>query len=122
MGVMGYWAVLRTVLAQSHEELAGASFQTLVQTGNSFMKATGSEWHFFRAEELRRCCEQCGLTTLVMAGCEGLSTGMVDATNAVGGEEARWHRWVELVLQTSTEPSLVEMSEHILHIGRVDKV
>ena len=122
VGVMGYWAVLRTVLAQSCEELAETSFQTLVQTGNSFMQATGSVWHFFRAEELRRCCEQCGLTTLIMAGCEGLSTGLVEATNAVGGREAQWHRWVELVLQTSAEPSLVDMSEHILHIGRADKV
>lgn len=122
VGVMGYWAVLRTICTGFREELAEVSFQTLLQRGDSFMKVTDSVWHFFRAEELRQCMEQCGVTTLTMVGCEGLSAGMVEATNAVRGDEAQWQRWVDLVVKTSTEPSLVDLSEHILHIGRADKV
>ena len=56
-----------------------------------------------------------------MAGCEGLSTGLPEATNRLGEDEAKWRRWVELVLETSAEPAVVDMAEHILYVGRVSK-
>jgi hypothetical protein len=54
---------------------------------------------------------------LAMAGCEGLSTGLAEATNLLGQDEAKWDRWVELVVETSSEPAVVDMAEHILYIG-----
>jgi hypothetical protein len=54
-----------------------------------------------------------------MVGCEGLSTGLSTATNKMAEDPAKWKRWVELVLETATEPAIVDMAAHILYIGRV---
>ena len=54
-----------------------------------------------------------------MAGCEELSTGIPEATNAIVQDEAKWKQWVELVLETSAEPAVVDMADHILYVGRV---
>ena len=118
VSVMGYLAVLRTILTRFSDELADPSFQTLVECGD-ILGNTGTPWHFFRAEELRQLAESCGLITLEMAGCEGLSTGLAEATNLLGQHEARWKVWQELVLKTSTEPPVVDLTEHILYIGQV---
>ena len=78
-----------------------------------------SLWHFFRASELQQLAESCGLTTLEIVGCEGLSTGLPVATNTVAEDPTKWERWIELVLDTATEPAVVDMAAHILYIGRV---
>ena len=57
----------------------------------------GSLWHFFRASELQQLAESCGLITLEMVGCEGLSTGLSAATNTVAEDPTKWELWVELV-------------------------
>jgi len=120
VSVMGHLAVLRTVLIKFSDELLDSSFQTLIKKGDT-IGSTGSIWHFFRAEELRKLAESCGLTTIEMAGCEGLSTGLKEATNLVAQDEAKWERWVNLALETSAEPAVVDMSEHILYVGRTSK-
>jgi hypothetical protein len=84
--------------------------------GDSLVR--GEVWHFFRAEELRQLAESCGLATVEMVGCEGLSTGLPEATNTVAGDPTKWERWVELILTTSAEPAIVDMAEHILYIGQ----
>jgi hypothetical protein len=104
----------------SRPQLVMPCFETLVEQGNT-PGSTKTMWHFFRADELRRYAEQCGLITLEMAGCEGLSTCLAEATNILGQEEAKWQRWEELVIKTSAEPSILDMAEHILYIGRVVK-
>jgi SAM-dependent methyltransferase len=121
IGVGGYLAVLRTILAEFSDELLPPSFQTLVQTGDDLVGVTGTVWHFFRADELRRCAEGCGLQTLALAGCQGLSAGLVEATNAIAQDEAKWRRWTELVIQTSAEAAVADMAEHILYVGRAVK-
>ncbi|MDY6877664.1 MAG: class I SAM-dependent methyltransferase [Chloroflexota bacterium] len=121
VSVMGLLAVLRTILVRFSNELVGPSFQTLVKQGDT-LGTTGTVWHFFRADELRKLAESCGLTTIEMAGCEGLSTGLAKATNLLGQDEVKWRRWVNLVLETSAEPAVVDMAEHILYIGRAPKI
>jgi ubiquinone/menaquinone biosynthesis C-methylase UbiE len=117
VSVMGYLAMLRTVLRQASHELVDSSYQELMSQGNNLVGR--DVWHFFRADEFRELAESCGLTTLKLAGCEGLSTGLSEATNRLG--EDKWRRWVELVLETSAEPAVVDMAEHILYVGRVSK-
>jgi hypothetical protein len=74
-------------------------------------------WHFFRANELKQSAEKCGLKTLEMVGCEGLSTGLAEATNAIRQDEMKWQAWLDALLRTSTEPAVVDMAEHISYIG-----
>jgi len=122
LSVMGRLAVLRTILADFSDELLDASLEKLVEQGDSFVKVTGTEWHFFRADELRALAESCGLVTIEMAGCQGLSSNLVEATNRAAEDEAKWERWKELVIETSTEPALVDVSEHMLYIGRAPAI
>jgi hypothetical protein len=66
----------------------------------------------------RRAMEPCGLTTLDLAGCEGPSTGLEKATNALGRDAEKWNRWVDLVLRTCNQPAVVDMAGHMLYAGR----
>jgi S-adenosylmethionine-dependent methyltransferase len=115
ISVGGYFAALRTVLAKCRDELGTTAFQTMTAQGNSPVR--GVLWHFFRANELKQSAEKCGLKTLEMVGCEGLSTGLAEATNAIHQDETKWQAWLDALLRTSTEPAVVDMAEHILYIG-----
>ena len=119
IAVMGYLAMLRTVLSRVSQELTMPRYWNLIKEGKGNNLVQDSLWHFFRASELQQLAESCGLTTLEMVGCEGLSTGLSAATNAVAEDPAKWERWIELVLDTATEPAIVDMAAHILYIGRV---
>ena len=81
LGVRGFLAVLRTVLSRSSNTLVDESFKELVKHGDISIGSV--KGHFFRAQEVRTLAESCGLDTLEMAGCEGLSTGLWEATNAL---------------------------------------
>jgi SAM-dependent methyltransferase len=113
---MGYLAMLRTVLAQHSDDLLDPLCQALWPMGNVLVN--GMTWHFFRAAELRALGESAGLETLTMAGCQGLSTGMAEAANALRQDGNKWARWLELIVQTCEEPAVVDMAEHILYLGR----
>lgn len=115
ISVVGHLAALRTILAKCRDELGTVAFETMVAQGDSLVG--GVWWHFFRADELKQCAEECELKTLEMVGCEGLSTGLAEATNAIGQDEAKWQAWLDVVLRTSTEPAVVDMAGHILYIG-----
>ena len=119
ISVMGYLAMLRTVLSRVSEELIIPQYWELITEGKGNNLVQDNLWHFFRASELQKLAEACGLTTLEMVGCEGLSTGLAEATNTVAEDPAKWERWIELVLETATEPAIVDMAAHILYIGQV---
>ena len=119
IAVVGYLAMLRTVLSRVSEELITPRYWELIREGKGNNIVGDTLWHFFRASELQQLAESCGLTTLEMVGCEGLSTGLPEATNRVAKDPTKWERWVELVLETATEPAIVDMAAHILYIGRV---
>ena len=117
IAVRGYLAVLRTILDRFSGDLLKPLFETLLKNGDT--DVGGVPCHFFRADEIRKQAECCGLETIEMAGCEGLSSGMIEATNLIGQDAAKWERWTDLIAQTSAEPAVVDMAEHILYIGRV---
>ena len=119
IAVMGYLAMLRTVLSRVSQELIMPQYWELIREGKGNNLVQDSLWHFFRASELQQLAKSCGLTTLEMVGCEGLSTGLAAATNTVAEDTTKWERWVELVLETATEPAIVDLAAHILYIGRV---
>ena len=74
--------------------------------------------HFFRSHEIRELAEAAGLETLEMSGCEGLSTGYEEETNELARSQEAWDRWVSLVLDTATDPTIVDGAGHILYIGQ----
>jgi SAM-dependent methyltransferase len=117
ISVVGRLAALRTVMTRFSDELLGSSLDPFAERGDA-PGSTGTTWHFFRGDELRRAAEGCGLTTLRMVGCEGLSTGLSEATNSLARNESKWQRWTDLILKTSVEPAVVDLAEHILYVGR----
>ncbi len=116
----GYLALPRTLLKIANDYFLDPVFAAFIETGD--IPIQGHTCHFFRADELRQLTESCGLTTVEMAGCEGLATSLSEATNLLAQDEAKWKRWVALVLETSAEPAVVDMAEHILHIGRAPQL
>jgi SAM-dependent methyltransferase len=116
ISVGGHLAALRTILLRCADELGTAAFAVLMTQGNALVG--GMWWHFFRAGELRQCAEDGGLEILEMVGCEGLSTGLAEATNAIGRDREKWQSWLDAILSTATVPAVVDVAEHILCIGR----
>jgi hypothetical protein len=115
---VGRLAVMRWMLNNTSDDLIRPEFETFLQDGN-IEGATRSTWHFYRAAELRALGEASGLETVEMRGCQGISASLGEATNQLA--EARpdlWKVWHGLVMQTSGDPTLVDISEHILWIGR----
>ena len=106
IAVVGYLAMLRTVLSRFSYELITPPYSELIKEGKGNNLVGDSLWHFFRASELQQLAELCGLTTLEMVGCEGLSTGLPEATNTVAEDPAKWERWVELVWKRQQNPLL----------------
>lgn len=114
---VGYFAVLRTILMEFSHEMLWPSWYNFLQTHDS-EGPTHTDWHWFTAADLRGLAQSCGLNTLMMAGCQGLSVSLSDATNRLAEEPEKWQRWLDVLLQTSTDPAVVEMSEHLLYIGQ----
>jgi ubiquinone/menaquinone biosynthesis C-methylase UbiE len=116
LSVRGYLAVLRAILRVDSKSLTDGSLEQLRMSGNTTVG--GQLCHFFRAKELRELAEAQGLEIILMAGAEGLSEGLPEATNVVFEDQEKWERWTQLVLETSTDPTVVDMSGHMLYIGR----
>ncbi|MDP2860080.1 MAG: class I SAM-dependent methyltransferase [Bacillota bacterium] len=116
ISVIGYLAMLRSVLLDFSFELLDPAYVRLRPRGDALMK--GNVTHFFRARELEDLCRDAGLLRLDLAGCEGLSSNLEEATNRLAEDPAKWRAWLDLVLETASDPAVADMSEHILYVGR----
>jgi SAM-dependent methyltransferase len=118
--VMGYFAVLRTLLCRDPGSLGSSERKALLGKGDHVHHEGGyCDCHFFRPEELRELAEQAGLKTVELRALEGLSSNLSEATNALREEDdGRWEAWLEVLDATCREPSVVATSEHFLYVGR----
>jgi SAM-dependent methyltransferase len=113
---IGYLALLREIMMHFSDSLIRPEIVELLRQSKDY--CAGMLWHFFRADELRALAETCGLTTVEMIGCQGLSAGLSEATNRLHDDPARWAQWMAFLTETASEPAVVDMAEHILYIGR----
>ncbi|MHA1581909.1 MAG: hypothetical protein ACTSYM_05400 [Candidatus Baldrarchaeia archaeon] len=67
---------------------------------------------------MKQLFESKGVETVDMAACEGLSAHLQEETNELYEDKEKWERWVEIILQTCNDPSIIGVSEHILYVGR----
>jgi hypothetical protein len=72
---------------------------------------------FCTPQELKELAESHGIRTIEMAACEGLSSHHREDTERLSRNPDAWRIWMELVLKTSNDPSIVGSSEHFLYIG-----
>ncbi|MFH0908943.1 MAG: class I SAM-dependent methyltransferase [bacterium] len=116
LGTRGYLAALQTMVRLGGGNLCDHTISEFKLTGNC--ACAGLPHHFFRADELGTLAEQHGLQTLLMAGGEGLSSAIPEATNAIAADPEKWRIWVRTVMETSTEPAVVDTSSHMVYLGK----
>lgn len=130
VSVISQYGVLRTVAQRLQHILTDPTFEELLSKGvyNSQVfhpsepKGAFTDAYFFLPNELRELFENQGVQTLDMATCEGLSSHLQEQTNALYSDPAKWNRWLQIILKTCNDPSLLGLSEHFLYVGRREKV
>jgi len=126
VSVINRYGVFRTILQRLPYELTDPAHQETFTEGlhhahyvNPLELEGGfTDAYFFLPNELKELFEKNGVQTLEMATCEGLSSHMQEATNAVYNDPAKWNRWLEILLRTCTDPCILGLGEHLLFIGR----
>jgi ubiquinone/menaquinone biosynthesis C-methylase UbiE len=124
VSVIGYYGVLRTVLQRLPHEFLDPSHKEM------FLKGVHrAEWHqhetdrsfpdayFFHPKDLEKLFVSRNVRTLEMATCEGLSGHLQEATNEIFGDKQKWDFWVEILLKTCTDPTILGIGEHFIYIG-----
>lgn len=74
--------------------------------------------HWFMPEELQTLFESKGAKTVTLAGLEGLSSHHRKETNRLHKDLEKWKMWTEILLKTSSHPSVVGTSEHFMLVCR----
>jgi len=77
-----------------------------------------TEAYFAHPLELRRWYEEAGAETIGMAAQEGISGGLREQCRRLAADPAAWQNWVQIVLATCEDPTILGASEHTLYVGR----
>jgi ubiquinone/menaquinone biosynthesis C-methylase UbiE len=126
VSVINRYGVFRTVLQRYPYNLTEPTHREMFEKG-----IHRAEWHkdlpedkgfmdayFFHPNELKQLFENKGVETVDMVACEGLSAHLQEETNKIYENKEKWKRWVQIILQTCNDPTIIGVSEHILYIGR----
>jgi len=122
ISVLGRLGVLKTILLEFREEMRYCRHHLEVGdyvpgiTGRGFTAA-----HWFLPEELQELFEKQNVETLDLAGLEGLSSHLEEATNELHKDKEKWKMWINIIIKTCNRPSVVGTAEHILYVGRKRK-
>lgn len=77
-----------------------------------------TEAYFAHPLELRRWYEEAGAETIALAAQEGLAGGLREQCRRLAADPAAWCNWVQIVLTTCEDPTILGGSEHTLYVGR----
>jgi len=120
ISVIGYLAVLKTILVRFPSDLIRPEKSQVFANGDNIYTGGFCDAHFFKPEELRQLAESVGLKTSEMCALEGLSSNLRDATNQLANSsDGRWERWLAVLDETMYDPAVVAISEHFMYVGRV---
>jgi len=117
--VIGRLGVLKTILIEAPDVMKYCEHH--LEVGDYVPGQTGKEFtaaHWFFSKELQELFEKHNVETLDMAGLEGLSSHLEEATNKLYKDKEKWNMWIDIILKTCNYPSIVETAEHILYVGR----
>ena len=125
ISAISFYGVLRTVLQRLPHEFLYPSHKEM------FLKGVHrAEWHehetkqsfpdayFFHPRNLEKLFKSYNVRTLEMATCEGLSCHLQEATNEIYEDKQKWDFWIEILLRTCTDPTILGTGEHFVYIGR----
>jgi len=126
VSVINRYGVFRTILQRLPDELSDPSHEETFSEGVHHAHYTHpsklgegfTDAYFFFPNDLRKLFERKGVQTLDMATCEGLSSHLQEATNAIYSDPPKWKSWLKIVLQSCNDPCLLGLGEHLLYVGR----
>jgi ubiquinone/menaquinone biosynthesis C-methylase UbiE len=127
ISVIGLYGVFRTVLQELPYELTDQSHEELFTKGvHRYHTHTHGhkgehgfpDAYFWHPKHLREFLENKGVETMEMATCEGLSSHLQRASNKLYRDKEKWAKWMQLLLETCTDPTLLSMGEHFLYVGK----
>lgn len=125
ISVISLYGVFRTVLQRLSHEFLKTSHREMFTEG-----VHRAKWHkneaeqsfpdayFFHPADLRELFESYGSTTLEMATCEGLSSHLQDETNKIYKDKQKWRFWLNILLRTCNDPTIIGLGEHFLYVGK----
>ncbi len=120
ISVIGYLAVLQTVLVRFPSHLIRPDKSQVFTNGDNIYTGGFCDAHFFKPEELQQLAESVGLETSEMCALEGLSSNLPDATNQLANSsDGRWEHWLTVLDETMYYPAVVAISEHFMYVGRI---
>ncbi|MEJ2737620.1 MAG: methyltransferase domain-containing protein [Anaerolineae bacterium] len=118
--IINHLGVARANLTELPHWYDGANCRNIVRS-YTYTEAEGlgfTEAYFAHPLELRRWYEEAGAETVTMAAQEGLAGGLRDGCRRLAGNPVAWQHFVEIVLATCEDPTLLGGSEHTLYVGR----
>jgi ubiquinone/menaquinone biosynthesis C-methylase UbiE len=77
-----------------------------------------TEAYFAHPLELRGWYENAGAETISMAAQEGIAGGLRDECRRLAENPTAWQHFVQVVLATCEDPTILGASEHTLYVGR----
>jgi S-adenosylmethionine-dependent methyltransferase len=116
------------VLLHSGENFTDASHRKMFATGihrahyqhpKAFRRTNGfTDAYFFFPNEIKELFEKRGVQTITLATCQGLSSDLIEDTNALNKDKKQWRLWLSTILQTCTDPHIIGLGPSLLYIGR----
>ncbi|WP_049971496.1 class I SAM-dependent methyltransferase [Haladaptatus cibarius] len=128
VSVMGFVAVVQNLLKSApHFEAGVRQLPNLVETATYSAKLAEKyegddpsfvECHFFRAAELRDLLENRGFAVEIVAGLEGPASNFGTALEEIDADAQE--NVAEIVRKLREDPTIADLSNHILAVGRVE--
>lgn len=118
LGAINKYGNLRNQLKNHPETLFIPEHQDLMTSGVHRAHSNEPDMYFFTPHELKAWIENFGFETLDMAATEGLSGGLRENTNLLSENQDHWKKWLQLILDTSNDPSIWGCAEHFVYFGR----
>lgn len=117
VSVIGRLASVRAVPLFFQNEMEVSYFRNYVEKGNYFGGYGFTAFHGFRSAELRALFEK-RVSIVTMVALEGLTSHGDFMLKRLLKNKRRWNILIEQHAKLWTEPAVVELSEHIMLIGR----
>lgn len=128
VSVMGFVAVVQNLIKSApHFETGVRQLPDVVETRDYSPELIAKhgiddpsfvECHFFRSDELRRLLEDRGIAVEVVAGLEGPASNF--GANLEEIDEEAQETVAEVVETLREDPTITDLSNHILAVGRVE--
>jgi len=116
------------ILLRSGENLTDSPHKEMFREGihrahcphpKAFRRTAGfTDAYFFLPSEVKELFENKGVQTITLATCEGLSSDLEEVTNMLYKDGKNWRQWLEILIQTCSDPSILGLGTHLLYVGR----